>query len=211
MSFFNSLGRIGRNSNRQKNKSTSSTTSAIGNSSVSKPLFLCQPFVRTALLKGSFKTIVDPPKYVDVKEWLALNVFEFFNSLNQFYGVLQEFCSLQTCPTMSAGPGCDYTWPDANRRQIRLPAPHYIEYLLSWTNERLNDESIFPTKASQEFPGVFTNNVKAIYKQMFRVFAHIYHNHFDKILHLSLEAHWNSFFAHFISFGKAWNERHGKY
>lgn len=41
-----------------------------------------------------------------------------------------------------------------------------------------------------------------MYKQLFRIFAHIYHSHFDKILHLSLEAHWNSFFAHFISFGK---------
>ena len=37
---------------------------------------------------------------------------------------------------------------------------------------------------------------------MFRIFAHIYHNHFDKIVHLLLEAHWNSFFAHFILFVK---------
>jgi hypothetical protein len=38
-----------------------------------KPLYLCQPFVKAALVKGSFKTIVAPPKYVDVNEWVAIN------------------------------------------------------------------------------------------------------------------------------------------
>lgn len=37
---------------------------------------------------------------------------------------------------------------------------------------------------------------------MFRVFAHIYHTHFDKMLHMSLEAHFNSLFAHFIHFSR---------
>lgn len=45
----------------------------MGNSPQSKPLYLCQPFVKAALVKGSFKTIVAPPKYVDVNEWVAVN------------------------------------------------------------------------------------------------------------------------------------------
>jgi len=52
------------------------------------------------------------------------------------------------------------------------------------------------------FPPEFYERCRGIYKQMFRVFAHIYHTHFDKIVHLSLEAHWNSFFAHFVAFGR---------
>lgn len=32
-------------------------------------------------------------------------VFEFFDMLNKFYGVVQEFCTPQACPSMSAGPG----------------------------------------------------------------------------------------------------------
>lgn len=52
------------------------------------------------------------------------------------------------------------------------------------------------------FPPNFYNTCKAIYKQMFRVFAHIYHTHFAKIVHMSLEAHFNSFFAHFIHFAR---------
>lgn len=38
-----------------------------------KPLFLCQPFVRAALVTGKFKSIVVLPKYVDVNEWVAIN------------------------------------------------------------------------------------------------------------------------------------------
>lgn len=32
-------------------------------------------------------------------------VFDFFNNLNQFYGILTEFCTIQNNPTMSAGAG----------------------------------------------------------------------------------------------------------
>jgi len=137
---------------------------------------------------------------------------------------------------MSAGPGLDYSWLDANRQPTRLPAPTYIEYVMTWIQNRLNDEAVFPTKAQPTttatlvtpsahsansgtspagspqpgnwigkdggFPPSFFQTCKAIYKQMFRVFAHIYHTHFDKIVHLSLEAHWNSFFAHFIHFAR---------
>ena len=37
------------------------------------PLFLCEPYVNSQLVKGSIKTIVVLPKYVDLNEWLALN------------------------------------------------------------------------------------------------------------------------------------------
>ncbi len=38
-----------------------------------KPLYLCQPFVRSTLIKGSFRTIVALPKYVHPYEWIAIN------------------------------------------------------------------------------------------------------------------------------------------
>ena len=31
-------------------------------------------------------------------------VFDFYHNLNHFYGALTDFCTLQHCPTMSAGP-----------------------------------------------------------------------------------------------------------
>lgn len=168
-------------------------------------MFLSEPFVRTALVKGSFKTIVQLPKYVDVGEWIALNVFELFTNLNQFYGVIAEYVSPDVYPTMNAGPHTDYLWLDANNRQVSLPASQYIDLALTWINNKVNDKNLFPTKSGLPFPQVFWRDVQRIMVQMFRIFAHIYHHHFDKIVHLSLEAHWNSFFAHFLSFSKEFN------
>ncbi|KAH3903035.1 Mob2p SCDLUD_000645 [Saccharomycodes ludwigii] len=168
-------------------------------------MFLSEPFVRTSLVKGSFKTIVQLPKYVDLKEWVALNVFEFYTNLNQFYGVIAEYVTPEAYPTMNAGPHTDYLWLDANNRQVSLPASQYIDLALTWINNKINDKNLFPTKNGILFPNNFARDVQRIMIQLFRIFAHIYHHHFDKIVHVSLEAHWNSFFAHFISFCKEFN------
>lgn len=66
----------------------------------------------------------------------------------------------------------------------------------------LNDESLFPTKAGRDFPPEFPQLIRRIFGQLFRLFAHIYHHHYDKILALHEEPHLNSLFAHFISFAK---------
>lgn len=169
------------------------------------PLFLCEPFVKTALVKGSFKTIVQLPKYVDYGEWIALNLFELFNNLNQFYGLISDYVTPEDFPTMNAGPRTNYLWIDSTGQAVNLPAGQYIDFVLTWISNKLNDQSVFPTKSGGAFPPNFLKDCKNISRQMFRIFAHIYHNHFDKIVHLSLEAHWNSFFAHFISFVKEYN------
>lgn len=178
-----------------------STSSALGLGSNGKPLYLCQPFVGASLVKGSLKTISSVPKYVDPKEWIAVNLFDFFNNLNQFYGVLTEFCTVSSNPTMSAGPGLDYTWIDQNRKQVKLPAPQYIDYVMTWVGGLLSDEATFPTKASRDFPPTFLTTCKHIYKQLLRVFAHIYHAQYQYLVHLCCEGHFNSLFAHFVAFG----------
>jgi len=169
---------------------------------VTKPLYLCSPFVEAALVKGNFKTIVMLPKYVDVMEWVAVNIFEFYTNLNEFYGVITECCTQQACPTMSAGQTLNYTWINQDRKSVNLAAPTYIDYVMTWIQNLLNDESTFPTKAGRDFPQSFPSTVKHVYRQLLRVFAHIYHSHFHQILHLRSEPHFNSLFAHFLSFGR---------
>lgn len=164
------------------------------------PLFMCEPFIKTALVKGSYKTIVQIPKYVDHNEWLALNVFEFYNHLNKFYGVIAEYVTPERYPTMNADPRTEYVWMTTPNRSVSLPANQYIEYALTWMSNKINDQSIFPTKSGMAFPPSFAKDIKGICRQMFRIIAHIYWNHFEKLVHLSLEAHWISYFSHFISF-----------
>lgn len=50
------------------------------------------------------------------------------------------------------------------------------------------------------FPKNFLSIAKTILKRLFRVYAHIYHQHFSEIVQLGEEAHLNTSFKHFIFF-----------
>lgn len=50
------------------------------------------------------------------------------------------------------------------------------------------------------FPKNFMSVAKTILKRLFRVYAHIYHQHFDPVIQLQEEAHLNTSFKHFIFF-----------
>ncbi|KAI5981710.1 Mob1/phocein [Pisolithus albus] len=177
MSFFNSIGRsMSRNPHMPPPPSPVSP-------SASKPLYLCSPFVEAALVKGNFKTIVVLPKYVDIMEWVAVNVFDFYTNLNEFYGVISECCTQHSCPTMSAGTNLNYTWINQDRKSVNLPAPTYY-------------------RLCHDFPQSFPSTIKHVYRQLLRVFAHIYHAHYPQLLHLRSEPHFNSLFAHFLAFGR---------
>ncbi|GAA98374.1 hypothetical protein E5Q_05060 [Mixia osmundae IAM 14324] len=200
-SYFNGGSQYGANEvgAGQVSGTINTATGAMTNE---RPLYLCQPFVKAALVKGSLRTITALPKYVDPNEWVAVNIVDFFNHINLFLGIISEHCTRDRCPTMSAGPGMDYTWTSGpNKKQLKVPAPEYTDYVLTWTEKLIGDESVFPTKAGREFSPNFPTTARHVYTQLLRIFAHIYHAHFHQILHLSLEAHLNSFFAHFLVFG----------
>ncbi|KAF8627484.1 hypothetical protein AX17_006296 [Amanita inopinata Kibby_2008] len=167
-----------------------------------RPLYLCSPFADTALVKGNFKTIVMLPKYVDVMEWVAVNIYDFYTNLNEFYGIITECCTQQTCPTMSGGPSLNYTWVSQNGKPMSLSAPTYIDSVMSSVQKLVEDENVFPAKTNQTFHPSFPATVRNIYRQLLRVFAHIYHAHFPQVLNLRAEPHFNSLFAHFLAFGR---------
>ena len=50
------------------------------------------------------------------------------------------------------------------------------------------------------FPKNFLTVAKTILKRLFRVYAHIYHQHFQQVISLQEEAHLNTSFKHFIYF-----------
>ncbi|KAJ8691338.1 Maintenance of ploidy protein mob2 [Pleurotus ostreatus] len=216
MSFFNSIGRsMTRNAPRGPKRSPTPTSATfppadphppnpVSPAPVSRPLYLASPFVEATLVKGQFKTIVMLPKYVDIMEWVAVNMFDFYTNINEFYGVIAECCTQQTCPTMSAGPSLNYTWINNDRKSVNLPAPTYIDYVMTWVQNLLDDENTFPTKSGRDFPQSFPSTIKHVYRQLLRVIAHIYHAHYPQILHLryTSEPHFNSLFAHFLAFGR---------
>lgn len=103
----------------------------------------------------------------------------------------------------------EYLWEDGvkYKRPTKLPAPEYVDALMNWAQSLLDDESIFPNKIGECFfffffrlrktadtdpPGVpfprnFRETVKTVVRRLFRVYAHIYSNHFDHICALGIE------------------------
>lgn len=122
----------------------------------------------------------------------------------------------------------NYVWIHQGGKQANLPAPTYIDYVMTSIQNLIDDEKIFPTKSSmcahitiffiwanglilghlkktkkdQAFHPSFPATIRTVYRQLLRVFAHIYHAHYQQILHLRSEPHFNSFFAHYLAFGR---------
>lgn len=147
----------------------------------------------------------------------------------------------------------EYHWADGTniKKPIKCSAPKYIDYLMTWVQDQLDDETLFPSKIGNcsgttrrasrpgpshgatrkplwffshlgglfccfintsdhaeacscftgvPFPKNFMSVAKTILKRLFRVYAHIYHQHFDSVMRLQEEAHLNTSFKHFIFF-----------
>ena len=129
---------------------------------------------------GNLRLAVQLPEGEDVDEWVAVNTVDFFNQINMLYGTITEFCTEERCPIMSAGPKYEYHWADGQtvKKPIKCSAPKYIDYLMTWVQDQLDDEALFPSKIGVKFPPHFQSSVKTILKRLFRVYAHIYHQHF---------------------------------
>ncbi|EAR84302.1 Mps one binder kinase activator-like protein (macronuclear) [Tetrahymena thermophila SB210] len=151
---------------------------------------------------GNMSLAVELPQGEEKNEWLAVNTIEFYNEISILYGTLMEFCTPEACPIMSAGPKYEYLWADGQnvRTPLKVSASEYIDYLMTWVETQINNESLFPCQIGVPFPKNFLSVIKVIFKRLFRVYAHIYHSHFQHIMSLGLEYHLNTCFKHFIYF-----------
>lgn len=117
-----------------------------------------------------------------------------------------------------------YTWLNSRHEPIELPAYEYITLMQRWISGKIDANAIFPTDvdgvsfapdaastssssfADDEwtgkrsgFPRDFLSICRTVFLQMFRVYAHLYWDHFlEPFYHLNLEKQLNSCFSHFI-------------
>lgn len=129
---------------------------------------------------------------------------DFFNQINMLYGTITDFCTEKSCPVMNAGPKYEYHWVDEKSKKPRkVSAPVYIDHLMTWVQNQLDDETIFPSKIDEPFCENFIDIIRTIFKRLFRVYAHIYHSHYRVVVQeLGEVAHLNASFKHFIYFVK---------
>lgn len=156
----------------------------------------------TTLGSGNLRLAVVLPEGEDLNEWVAVNTVDFFNQINMLYGTITEYCSEESCPVMSAGKKYEYHWADGStiKKPIKCSAPRYIDYMMTWVQDQLDDEAVFPSKIGVPFPKNFLSIAKTILKRLFRVYAHVYHQHFEQVVKLQEEPHLNTSFKHFIYF-----------
>lgn len=146
---------------------------------------------------------------------------DFYNQINLLYGAITEFCSPDSCPTMRATEEFEYLWQDNDnyKKPTKMSAPEYINNLMTWVQNTIDNESILPSRIGKEtsvffhpsgsvltappgvpFPKTFGPLVRQIFKRMYRVYAHIYCHHYAVIRELGLEPHLNTSFKQYVLF-----------
>ena len=121
-----------------------------------------------------------------------------------------------------------YTWIDTKGNPINLPAPTYIKHIQTWVAGKVQDQALFPTdnftsapplpRASETqadpthyigktsgFPQRFETEIKNMYKQMLRCYAHLYWQHWLVFWDISANRELNTCFVHFINVGRIFN------
>ena len=157
---------------------------------------------KATLGSGNLQAAVKLPENEDKEEWLAVHTVDFFNQINLLFGSILDWCTPKTCSIMSAGSKFEYLWADGVKVKtpIALSAPDYVEALMDWIQALLDNEKIFPSRTDVPFPKHFEAVIRQVFKRLFRVYAHIYYSHFQKIVSLGEEAHLNTCFKHFYYF-----------
>jgi MOB kinase activator 1 len=157
---------------------------------------------RRTLGSGNLRAAVVCPDGEDKSEWIAANTVDFFNEISLLYGLCQvEASEKYTQAGEGFPPGFEYRWQVSPKDPpVRCSSPDYVDFVLYWVEDHLENEQIFPISEDIPFPSDFMSYIKDIYKRLFRIFAIVYHSHFPIYEKLGAVAHLNTCFKHFMYF-----------
>eukprot|EP00094_Tigriopus_californicus_P002307 TCALIF_02227-PA protein Name:"Similar to Mob1 MOB kinase activator-like 2 (Drosophila pseudoobscura pseudoobscura)" AED:0.10 eAED:0.10 QI:205/0.8/0.83/1/0.6/0.66/6/603/240 len=113
-------------------------------------LYLQLPLLEMRVPEPDLIFLTDLPGGLDSKEWIASHTIGFFEHINLMYGTVSEFCTPSTCPDMTGPGNRQYHWIDDKGKKARLSAPQYIDYIMTYAQKSINDDTIFPTKHELE-------------------------------------------------------------
>lgn len=162
--------------------------------------YLEEGCVREKVTDADFYKLVALPPSVDYNEWLATHSISFFNHVNLMYGVISEYCTSESC-SMMTGPGnVQFLWHDDKGKKCKYTAPEYVDYITTYVQKQLSDETLYPTKFGQPFPNMFEATTKKLHRLLFHVLAHMFHAHYSDCVVLGIHGYLNSLFTHFMVF-----------
>lgn len=138
--------------------------------------------------------------------WVAVHAIDFYNDVSTIWAVMATDPYLNSfAPGEGFPSGVEYRWSDGGEA-ISVSAPVYIEKVLKWIVEQINDETKFPDDDDEaEALRVFQTPQFAalcgqIFRRLFRVYGIIYSSFFGTLEALDMAPHLNTCFKHFMFF-----------
>ena len=131
-----------------------------------------------------------------------------FHNTNNLLNVITDICTSETCLSMNGPNGeffvcfliptwcetsnmnlsstsnlleCVFNWQDDRGKNMRVSAPQYYDFAMTWCQQRLTNQDIFPTKFGDQFPDDYMMYIKRIMSVLWAVICHIYHVHWIQI------------------------------
>ena len=142
--------------------------------------------------------------------WVAVHAIDFYNDVSTIWAVMAEDPYLDSFRPGEGFPsGVEYRWSEGSGRDattISVSAPVYIEKVLQWIADQINDETKFPDDDDEaEALRVFQTPQFAalcgqIFRRLFRVYGIIYSSFFGTLEALQMAPHLNTCFKHFMFF-----------
>jgi len=165
---------------------------------------------RTLGAGGSINEAVALPPGESCAGWVAVHAIDFYGEVSTIWAVMADDPYLNNFGPGEGFPsGVEYRWSEGSGRNastVSVSAPVYVEKVLKWVRDRINDESQFPDDDDEEESlRVFQTPAFAalcgqIFRRIFRVYGIIYSSFFGTLEALGMAPHLNTCFKHFIFF-----------
>jgi MOB kinase activator 1 len=158
------------------------------------------------LHRNELEAAVEPLPGTDVNDWLALNVVNFYSQISVLFEAFAAVCNAAQRPRVQAGARATYLWRDGRKYKAptQLSAPEYVRVLFDWVDAELANTAHFPSGGGK-YPKDFKAIVAKIMSRLFRVDAHLYAGHMDRMNGTETIRHMNSSLKHFLLFSKKYN------
>lgn len=190
---------------------------------------------RTLGAGGSINEAVALPPGESCAAWVAVHAIDFYNDVSTIWAVMSTDPYLNSFRPGEGFPsGVEYRWSSSDNGggpgslqnngmvggshgplltsssgvgvAVSVSAPVYIDKVLSWIADQMNDETKFPDDDDEQVAlRVFQTPQFAalcgqIFRRLFRVYGIIYSSFFGTLEALEMAPHLNSCFKHFMFF-----------
>ena len=180
---------------------------------------------------GSLDDAVALPPGESCAGWVAVHAVDFYNDVSTIWAVMAEDPYLDSFRPGEGFPsGVEYRWSEPasttttttastavgggqitqssqqQQQTVSVSAPVYVERVLQWIADQINDETKFPDDDDEaEALRVFQTPAFAalcgqIFRRLFRVYGIIYSSFFGTLEALQMAPHLNTCFKHFMFF-----------